>query len=51
MINIMVREEGGAPTSSAPLTDSSQRSMMNSSSAMDSLSILISRWHSLFPAV
>lgn len=35
------------PTRSAPLTDSSHRSMMNSSSAMDSLSMLIRRWHSL----
>ena len=36
----------GGRTSSAPLTDSSQRSMMNSSRAMDSLSMLMSRWHS-----
>jgi hypothetical protein len=36
----------GGRTSSAPLTDSSQRSMMNSSRAMDSLSMLMSKWHS-----
>lgn len=36
-----------ARTSRAPLTDSSHRSMMNSSNAMDSLSMLMSRWQSL----
>jgi hypothetical protein len=39
------------PTSSAPFTDSSHRSIMNSSSAMDSLSMLMRRWHSLWPAM
>lgn len=34
-------------TSSAPLTDSSQRSIINSSNAIDSLSTLMRRWHSL----
>ena len=38
-------------TNSAPLTDSSHRSIMNSSRAIDSLSMLISRWHSLRVAV
>jgi hypothetical protein len=33
-------------TSRAPLTDSSHKSIMNSSRAMDSLSIEMSRWHS-----
>ena len=33
-------------TNSAPLTDSSHKSIMNSSKAMDSLSIEMSRWHS-----
>lgn len=32
-------------TSKAPLTDSSHKSTMNSSSAMDSLSMEMSRWH------
>src|SRR5690242_16145524 len=32
------------PTRSAPLTDSSHKSMMNSSKAIDSLSMLIRRW-------
>lgn len=41
------RRECRSPTRSAPLTDSSHRSMMNSSRAMDSLSMLMSRWHSL----
>lgn len=34
-----------AQTSKAPVTDSSHRSNMNSSSAMDSLSTLMIRWH------
>lgn len=38
------------PTRSAPLTDSSHRSIMNSSNAMDSLSMLMRRWHSLHVA-
>jgi hypothetical protein len=33
-------------TSRAPLTDSSHKSIMNSSRAMDSLSSEMSRWHS-----
>ena len=33
------------PTSKAALTDSSQRSNINSSSAIDSLLTLIIRWH------
>lgn len=33
-------------TSNAPFTDSSQRSRMNSSRAIDSLLTLIMRWHS-----
>lgn len=35
------------PTRRAPFTDSSHKSIMNSSSAMDSLLTLMRRWHSL----
>ena len=35
-----------ALTSIAPFTDSSHKSMMNSSNAMDSLSTEMTRWHS-----
>lgn len=42
------RHGHGQRTSRAPLTDSSHRSIMNSSRAMDSLSMLMSRWHSLW---
>lgn len=44
----MVAASGVVPTKSAPLTDSSHKSIMNSSRAMDSLSTLMRRWHNLF---
>ena len=40
-------EHGVQLTSKAPLTDSSHKSIMNSSNAMDSLSTLMRRWHNL----
>lgn len=39
-------ECGSKRTSNAPLTDSSHRSIMKSSKAMDSLSMDMRRWHS-----
>lgn len=39
--------KGSVPTRSAPFTDSSHRSIRNSSRAIESLSMLMRRWHSL----
>jgi hypothetical protein len=43
---VMLHDLWRERTSSAPFTDSSHRSRMNSSRAIDSLSTLIMRWHS-----